>query len=250
MRARFPQPADCGSQADKPYELQPDKASIAGYALALLYEESKERKYLDAALHTARVLAGNMTEGDEQRSPWPFRAPRARLWAWIRDRQIPNSEKDASLWVQFFEDYDKPDNRNAWAPLNLARYLCEKQAALDAGWREHARALIEFVNRRFITVRFGVPVCGEQDDDKNPWGGILANYGGALAVYTGATGSAEYKLGACLALTLGLYAVDEDGCPWQSVTARGRGGWQEDAHTDRIHNLIDALKAVPEWARR
>ena len=26
-----------------------------------------------------------------------------------------------------------------------------------------------------------------------------------------------------------------------------RGGWQEDCHTDVIHNFMDALQAVPEW---
>jgi hypothetical protein len=25
------------------------------------------------------------------------------------------------------------------------------------------------------------------------------------------------------------------------------GGWQEDAHTDVIHNYMDALRAFPEW---
>src|ERR1017187_6434294 len=32
-RDRFPQPADAGSQADRPYEIEPDKGGIAGYAL-------------------------------------------------------------------------------------------------------------------------------------------------------------------------------------------------------------------------
>src|ERR1035437_1462728 len=56
----FPQPPDCGSQADHPYEIEPDKGGIAGYALALLYEETKDERYLDMAVHTAEVLAKNM----------------------------------------------------------------------------------------------------------------------------------------------------------------------------------------------
>jgi hypothetical protein len=283
-RAKFPQPPDCGSQADKPYEVQPDKAAIAVYALVLLYDETKEPKYLDLALHTARVLAANMGDGDGEHSPWPFRVdyrtglgrgpvganqsfalrlfdtllargytefktPRERLWKWIRDFQIPNADKNAVLWAQFFEDYEKLDNRNAWSPLNLARYLCEKRDALDPQWREHARALITFVNRRFVTLHHGVAVCGEQDYDKNPWGGVLANYGGTLAVYSAATGSPEFKFTAWQALTIGMYAVEEDGCPRAAFTGGNRGGWQEDAHTDRIHNLMDALNAFPEWGK-
>jgi hypothetical protein len=30
---------------------------------------------------------------------------------------------------------------------------------------------------------------------------------------------------------------------------RGRGGWQEDAHTDKLHNFVDAMTAFPEWAK-
>jgi hypothetical protein len=26
------------------------------------------------------------------------------------------------------------------------------------------------------------------------------------------------------------------------------GGWQEDAHTDVIHNFVDAIVAYPDWA--
>lgn len=165
-RGKTPPPPACGSQADRPYEVQPDKAGIAAYTLLILYEETKDKKYLGAALRTSRVLATNMTDGDDQHSLWPFRvdyrtgegrgpiganqsyslrlfdelieagdgefkAPREKLWTWIRDKQIPNLTKDATLWVQFFEDHEKLDNRNAWAPLNLARYLLEEKEELD-----------------------------------------------------------------------------------------------------------------------
>jgi hypothetical protein len=153
------------------------------------------------------------------------------------------------LWVQFFEDHAELDNRTAWAPLNLARYLIEKKDALDPEWKEDARALIEFTIRRFTSIRNGVPVCGEQDYDKNPWGGILSTYGAVLAMYSAATGSQEYKGLACQALNYCLYAIDNDGCPRDSALRPGRGGWQEDAHTDKIHNFMDALRAFPQWAK-
>ncbi len=120
--------------------------------------------------------------------------------------------------MQFFEDHHEPDNRTAWAPLNLARYLIEKQDALDPDWQHDARALIEFVNRRFITVRDGVAVCGEQTNDLDPWGGILSTYGAVLAMYSKATGSNEYKAVARQALNYCLYAVNDDGCPSDQAT--------------------------------
>jgi hypothetical protein len=284
-RFQFPQPPDCGSQADQPYEIEPDKGGIAGYSLALLYEETREPRYLQQALQTARVLAANMSDGTESKSPWPFRvdyrtgaprgdvasnqsfnlrlfdklialdhaefkAPREKLWAWMKNVQIPNASKDGMLWVQFFEDYAMTTNRNSWAPLNLARYLCEKKETLDQDWQKDARTLIDFVNRRFTSIQSGVLVCGEQDDDLNPWGGAVSTYGAILAVYSKATGSSEFKGLAWRVMNYALYSIDDDGCPSEAVwKGKRRGGWQEDAHTDKLHNFVDAINAFPEWAK-
>jgi hypothetical protein len=283
-RDRFPQPADSGSQDDKPFEIEPDKGGIAGYALLLLHRETKDKAYLEQALQNARVLAGNMRAGDAQHSPWPFRVdyrsgegrgevsgnmsfilrlwdeliadghtefrePRAQLWSWIQQYQIPNLAKDGLLWVQFFEDHKELDNRTAWAPLNLARYLLEKQEALTPEWKTQARALIEFVDRRFMSVYDGVAVCGEQDYDRKPWGGVLSTYGAVVAMYAAAAGAPEYRLMARQALTYVLYATADDGCPGDGAFKTVRGGWQEDAHTDKIHNFMDALNAFPEWGK-
>jgi hypothetical protein len=284
-QGKFPQPPDCGSQGDLPYEIEPDKGGIAGYALVLLYEETKDEKYLQQALQNAHDLAANMCEGTATNSPWPFRVdyrtgeprgdvsgdmsfilrlfdkliehghqefkpPRDKLWKWIKEFQIPNLAQDGLLWVQFFEDHHELDNRTAWSPLNLARYLTEKQDTLDLDWKQDARALIEFVNRRFTTVHSGVAVCGEQTNDVDPWGGILSTYGAVLAMYGKATGSNEYNAVARQALNYCLYAINDDGCPSDRAMERGRGGWQEDAHTDKLHNIVDAMTAFPEWAAR
>ena len=282
-RGKCPQPADCGSQEDKPYEIQPDKGGIAGYALVLLFEETRDERYLQQALQNARVLATNMVAGTVTSSPWPFRAdyrtgagrgmvsgnmsfilrlfdiliqhgyqeflaPRKMLWAWITDFQLPSLAKDGALWVQFFEDHAEPDNLTAWGPLNLARYLLEKRDSLDPEWRNHARALIDFTNKHFANVRNGVLICGEQTHDLDPWGGIVSTYGAVLAMYSRATSSNEFKGLACQALNYCLYATNDDGCPNQRACEPGRGGWQEDAHTDKLHNILDAIAAFPDWA--
>ncbi|MGA8027640.1 MAG: hypothetical protein WB992_10870 [Bryobacteraceae bacterium] len=282
-RHEFPQAPNSGSQDDRPFEIQPDKGGIAGYALVLLYAETKNKPYLDQALQNARVLVSNMGRGDNTHSPWPFRAdyrtgeargdlsgnmtyilrlfdkliatgysefqkPRDALWAWIRDYQIPSASKDGMLWVEFFEDHHSQKNRTAWAPLNLARYLIEEKQKIDSDWQSHAKLLIDFVSKTFTSIRYGVAVCGEQDEDRDPWGGINSTYGAVLAMYSAATGSPEYKRVARQALTFTMYAVDEDGCPRDSLLDDHRGGWQEDAHTDKVHNIIDALTAFPEWA--
>lgn len=283
-RDQFPLAPDAGSQADQPYEIEPDKGGVAGYALVLLYQETRLQSYLDQALRNARTLAANMRPGSASASPWPFRAdyrtgaprgpvsanmsfilrlfsalsrlgypefdaPRESLWRWIRDVQIPSAAKDGALFVQFHEDYALEQNRNAWAPLNLARYLIEERERLDPEWKGHAKILIDFVLRTFTSVQFGVLVCGEQDDDKSPWGGALSTFGGVLAQYAAATGDRAYQGLAWQALTLCLYAIDDDGCPRASLYKKSRGGWQEDAHTDVVHNFVDAMEAFPEWGR-
>jgi len=279
-----PQPPDCGCQRDLPYEVQPDKAGIAGYALLRLYDETKEKAYLNQALQNAHVLAENRREGDAHHSPWPFRAdyrtgkargevagnmsyilrlfdgliekgyiefktPRHKLWQWIVDYQLPNLKEDGLLWVQFFEDHEEEDNRTAWSPLNLARYLLEKQDSIDPEWREHSKMLIDFVNKNFTSVVDGVPVCGEQDYDKNPWGGILSTYGAVLAMYSKTIGSDEYKGVAYQALNYGLYAIFDDGSVSERSDRLQKGVWQEDCHTDKIHNYMDAISAYPEWGK-
>jgi hypothetical protein len=281
-RERFPLPPDAGSQSDRPFEIEPDKGGIAGYALVSLFEAAGGTGYLDQALQNARVLAANQRPGDALRSPWPFRAdfrngeargevsgnmtyilrlydvlisrgydefraPRTSLWEWIGRYQIPSAASDGALFAQFFEDHDTPTNRTAWAPLNLARYLLEKRDSLDREWREHGTALVDFVRRTFTHQEFGVMVCHEQDEDKQAWGGVVTTYGAVIAMYAKALGSASLEDEARQALDFALYNIDGQGCPRDVFTNPEPGGWQEDAHTDVIHNYVDALRAYPEW---
>ena len=282
-RGQFPQPADCGSQSDRPHEIQPDKGGIAGYALLLLFEATGEAKYLAQALQNARVLAANQQSGDDARSPWPFRAdyrsgegrgpisgnmtyilrlyellaahgygefaaPRRALWQWIKEHQIPSAAADGALFAQFFEDHDTPTNRSAWAPLNLARYLLEKKDLLDPDWRYDCGLLIDFVRANFTHRELGVVVCHEQDEDRQAWGGVNSTYGAVLALYAKAVESPVLADEARQALNFTLYSNDEQGRPRDLPQSARPGGWQEDAHTDVIHNYVDALRAFPHWA--
>jgi hypothetical protein len=278
-RALFPQPPDAGSQSDRPYEIQPDKGGVAGYALTTLYEATGDSHYLECALHHARTLAATQAPGTDRESPWAFRVDyrdgtgrgavasnmvyilrlydvlvrigftefvecRGALWDWIRQRQIPSAASDGALFAQFFEDHDTPTNRNAWAPLNLARYLLEERERMDAQWRELAQCLIDFVRRVFTHTEFGITVCHEQDEDHQAWNGINSTYGAVLLMYATAIGDDELALQAHDALNFTLYSIDETGRPRDVFNNPSPGGWQEDAHTDVIHNVVDAIRAT------
>lgn len=282
LRGEFPLGEDAGSQGDHPYEIEPDKGGIAGYALMLLFDATGKRSYLEQALQNARVLAIHQARGDARHSPWPFRvdyrdgtargpvsanmtyilrlydalqkhgypefaAPHEALWAWIERYQIPSATLDGALFAQFFEDHDSPANRTAWAPLNLARYLLERRADLDPQWQFHAWALIDFVRKNFTHLEFGVRVCHEQDEDHDAWNGVNSTYGAVLAMYARAVGSAELASQAREALNLTLYSIDDAGRPRDLFKRPRPGGWQEDAHTDVIHNYVDAMRAYPGW---
>jgi hypothetical protein len=177
-----------------------------------------------------------------------FAAHRAALWQWIKQHQIPSAAAGGELFAQFFEDHDTPTNRTAWAPLNLARYLLEKRDAIDADWIADAGCLIEFVRQNFTHLEFGIKVCHEQDEDTQAWGGINSTYGAVLALYAKAIGSPELAAEAFEAMNFTLYSIDAKGRPRDLFTNPDAGGWQEDAHTDVIHNFVDAIGAYPDWA--
>ena len=284
----FPQAPDCGYNADGSYQIEPDKLGVAGYALAKLSAATGEPRYATAALHNATVLAANLATPDGSTSPWPFRvdwrdgtlkggvvpepisgnmsynlrlfdvliasghtelqAPRDRLWAWMRDVQIPNAAASGSLWAEFFEDWFIQKNRNAWAPLATASYLMERHAALDPDWIRHADTLLRFVEGSFVDVNNGFPVCIEQDRDRKPFGGILSTYAAAEARWAAFTGDAGRRARAYMATALLIQSIGGDGCPDDRALNGGCGGWQEDAHTDRVHNIMAVLEAFPDWA--
>ena len=134
--------------------IEPDKVALAGYALLLLFNATRDPEFLAYALHHARVLAATQTPGNATSAPWPFRvdsvtgarvnggksgdtvfalrlfrslegsgypefAPAAAaLWTWVRDVQLPTADPalnaSASHFVNFFEDKDATNDDNRW----------------------------------------------------------------------------------------------------------------------------------------
>src|SRR4030095_2236756 len=70
-------------------------------------------------------------------------------------------------------------------------------------------------------------------------------------MFYSAGGGEQYREMAFRNLSWITYFIREDGVvcdqtgEWNWLR---EGGWQEDCHTDVIHNYMDALKAIPAWA--
>jgi hypothetical protein len=173
---------------------------------------------------------------------------RDELWTWIRDVQIPNAATDGKLWVQFFENHVLPFNRTAWSPLALASYLLEKREVLDPDWKALAGTLLDFVEAEFVDPWHGFPVCIEQDFDRKPYGGILSTYAAAAARWAALTGDVDRRDRAYADVALLIQAIGADGCADDLAFEAGCGGWQQDAHTDKVHNVLTVLQAFPGWA--
>ena len=108
--------------------------------------------------------------------------------------------------------------------------------------------LIDFVRSNFTHQEFGIAVCHEQDEDRSAWGGVNSTYGAVLALHAKAAGSPALAREARQVLDFVLYSIDEQGRPRDLFSNAAPGGWQEDAHTDVIHNYVDAMLAFPDWA--
>jgi hypothetical protein len=166
--------------------LEPDKVGEMGHAYLLFYEVTLEKKYLQAAVHSADALAKNIRPGDESHSPWPFRLD-ARTGTQIREEYTANTigpirlfdellrlklgntgayqharnmawrwlmtyPMENMVWTQYFEDVliyaDYRVNRNQYSALETARYLLQ-HPELDPQALVHAKRLLDWVTTFF-----------------------------------------------------------------------------------------------------
>ena len=129
------------------------------------------------------VDCGASTDGYDE-----FSKPLAQLWQWIVTYQIPSPpDVQHSLFVNFFEDKTMANNRNSWAPMELARLLIDKRDRLDASWRDHVGAILTFVMdnlSRYIDTG-NVTTVFEQDGDTKSWGGANSKVTGTRNVVAG-----------------------------------------------------------------
>ncbi len=240
------------------------------------------------------ALVKNFTAGDETHSPWPnrlhgrdgslkdgpgmfpysanvvepimlfdelmrikqgdvagYQRVRSGSWAWLMKYPMQNN-----VWVGYFEDVGgSMDNMNQVIPLEFARYVL-LHPEKDPQWREHSRALIEWVKTTPKWPKYevhGATVTTEQGDGKqfccNQPNQCCDSHSARLAaveaLYYAATGDVEYKQAAYRTYNWVTY--------WQGLPAGAHAPfsnqwWFTDQFSDGPRRMMDAFWAVPEWA--
>ena len=167
--------------------IETDKVGELGIGYVLFYEQTGDRKYLDAGIACADALAAHIRAGDETHTPWPFRldartgnvingeeyggmivAPvrlfaelirikqgnvakyesaRKTAWDWIMKYPMHNNR-----WSGYFEDVGKDtDNLNQALPTMTAYYILSSPdpAAVDPHWTGDVGHLLDWVRHKF-----------------------------------------------------------------------------------------------------
>jgi hypothetical protein len=165
--------------------IEPDKVGELGFAYLQFFELTADERYRDAAMACAGALAEHVRDGDDRRSPWPFRvyaktdvareeyssnvvgammlfdeltrlrlgdveayaSARRRALDWLMRVPIAND-----AWSGYFEDVaiqrDPESNPNQYSALRTARWLLTHRDA-DPRWRDHVAHLLAWAARVF-----------------------------------------------------------------------------------------------------
>jgi hypothetical protein len=263
--------------------IEPDKIGQAAVGYLRFHQLTGERRYLEAALHCAEVLAAKIRPGDERHSPWPFRvnarsgevieeytsdvlwpialfdelaalglrsAAQARArdaaWTWLLRYPLQNMR-----WKGYFEDVflDPHDcNRDQYTPGELARYLM-LHPELDPDWREHVSRLLGWIKETLGDARskwHGATAIREQRFWMQVASSHTARYASLLAMWSARGGGAAAREEALRCFALATYLAREDGIVIFSI--EDRDVWFSDGYFDYVPHFLDGMAALPEMA--
>jgi hypothetical protein len=274
--------------------LEPHVVGEDGYGYLRLYEMTGNTRYLQAAIRCADALVKNYKKGDAVNSPWPVRcyARDGKLGAGkgtgpysanvvepvmlfdelirLKQGDVPGYEGvrrgaqewffayplKTNTWVGYFEDVaPSMGNMNQVIPLEYARYVLLNPDK-DPEWREHSRALIDWVKTTPKWPKYivhGATVTNEQGDGvefccnrpNECCDSHTSRLAAVEALYYAKTGDLTYKEQAFRSYNWVTYF---QGMPAKASTPFGKQWWFTDEYTDGPRRLMDAFWAVPEWA--
>jgi hypothetical protein len=180
-----------------------------------------------------------------------YKRVREGAWVWLMKYPMHNN-----VWVGYFEDVQgSMDNMNQVIPLEFARYIL-LHPEKDPEWREHARQLIEWVKTTPKWPKYlvhGAMVTTEQGSGKEYCCNVpnqccdshSARLAAVEALYFAKTGDVDYKAAAYRTYNWVTYF---QGLSEAAHAPFSNQWWFTDEFADGPRRMMDAFRAVPEWA--
>jgi hypothetical protein len=260
---------------------QPDKAGSFAAELVTLYKITGDRRWLDAAVKIAGVLAAKTQPGDAEHSPLPFRVhtktgeskwpytsnwvPTLRLFEslialkegdtksyqrafvlisdWLKAYPLKTMK-----WGPFFEDI------GAWSDtqinaVTLAWWMLERPE-WNANWKEDSRRCLDWAWNELGVDKwkgYGVRVIGEQTAYRMEGQSHSSRQASVELLYAAKTGDTSRKENAARMLNWATYFVDVDGKN-RYPNPRTYELWWTDGYGDFVRHYLRGMAAAPELA--
>ena len=264
--------------------VQPDKAGSFGAELVTLFKITGEPRYLDAATGIADTLARNVTPGDADHSPWPYRVHFETGAVFEREEvrftyttnwtgalrlfddliamgkgSVADYERAGDLvsdwlrayplktmrWGPFFEDINTYSDTQINAGT-LARYILEHPGWMPDG-PAAVRRILDDGDRKFgnpFWAKYGVRATNEQTAYEVPGNSHSSRQSAVELMWAEATGDWSGRDQAVRNLNWATYMVAEDG--------RNRyyrdDIWLTDGYGDYVRHYLRSMAALPDLA--
>jgi hypothetical protein len=264
-----------------PGYVEPDKVGSIAYELLVLHKITGDRRYLDAAVRWATVLARKAREGDNEISPLPYRVrardgavassyttnwvSTLRLWKALAEMgkgDVAAYKRAHDLTVRWLKAY--PAKTNKWGPffedvgniywsdtqinaVTLAMYVMDEREAWGPTWKEDARAMLDWADRTLgndTWKKYGVRVMNEQTSYRVPGNSHTSRQASMELRWAELAGDGSRKPNAVRGLSWATYHIAADG--------RNRyyhdDIWLTDGYGDFVRHFLRAMAAAPEIA--
>jgi hypothetical protein len=264
--------------------IEPDKVAEFGRALLMLFEQTGDSAYRDAAINAADVLAAHVRTGTRTQSPWPFRvnaatgtireqytadairpvelfdelvrlglgndvaykSARTKAWTWLMAYPMKNDQ-----WSGYYEDvaiHTDTSNHNTMTAMMMARYLLENPKA-DVNWLSDVKSLISWTEGEFGQSQFGAETIREQTEFAFAMGSHTGQFAEVNALLYEKTGDAAAKATAYRAFNWSTYMTRPSGVVIDGPDVDENGTeWFTDGYGDSIRYYLGGMGAVPAWA--
>ena len=264
--------------------VQPDKAGAFGYELINLFKITKDTAYLTAAINIANTLATNITYGDANNSPYPFKvnaidgsvpsgllatytadyAPTLRLWENLNAMHEGNTSsynyayttlkgwtkaypQQNNNWGCFFEDIAAESNTETNA-VTMAWYIMDHPNWSNT-YLQDARRILDWTFSTFASHAYdslGVSAIYEQSVDLKEGGSHTSRYASAELYYSALTGDTSKITRALRELNWATYLCDTSG--QVRFSPAETTVWLTDGYGDYVRHFIRAMAAYPAIA--